>query len=146
MATIESVSSSQAPDQAPDQASQPSQAPPLTDSMNLRRAYILPDGINDVSGVLAGISYVDDIDTLQPYKLYFNVTFDGELFRVKVNQSHRADGQQIVKFRCLTTHANAEFNAFLDRVLLGFLRNNGIMRLDGSALPSRYQPRLESSE
>ena len=126
----------QVPAQVPAQV--PNQVPPLPDHITLRNCFILPDGVNAVSGALEEISFVDDIDTNQRHKLYFNVTFDGELFRVKVNHYDRADGQRIVKFRCRTIHVNAEFKAFLERILIGRLRNYGIMRLDGTALPSWY--------
>ena len=142
----ENVSSSQVPTPVPIQVPPvPAQAPSLPANIDLRHSYILPDPIDNVFGVLGEIS-CDDIDVSEPYKLYFSATFEDQLFRVKVRQYLRADGQTIVKFHCQTLYVNAEFNAFLDRVLLRRLRNNGIMRLDGSALPSRYQPRLESSQ
>jgi hypothetical protein len=135
--SAENVSSSQVPTPVPIQVpSVPAQAPSLPD-IDLRHSYILPDPINNVFGALEEISYVDDIDTRKPYKLCFSATFEGELFRVAVYQFQRSDGQQIVKFICNTLHVDAEFNSFL-RALLGRLRNNGIMCLDGSALPSWY--------
>ena len=125
-----------APALVPDQV--PDQVPPLPGHITLRNCFILPDGVNAVSGALEGISFVDDIDRNQRHKLYFNVKFDEEVFRVKVNHYDRADGQRIVKFRCRTLHVNAEFKAFLERILIGRLRNYGIMRLDSTALPSWY--------
>ena len=125
----------------------PVQAPPPPDFLLRYSSYILSGGIPYVFEALREFNNTNNLNSVvignvRRFKLKFVLHYDGVDVDVVVRQFHRADGQQIIVFQ-RASDGTVEFNTFLHRDLLELLRNNGIMCLDGRALPYRHYPRLE---
>jgi len=135
------------PAQAPQAPIQPPRAPSPPDFLNRHTSYILPDGVAAVFAALRGFENPNRVNrvvigNVRPFKLKFVLHFDDMEVDVVVRQYQLANGQQIVEFQ-RASDGTVEFNTFLHQYLLERLRNNGITRLDGSALIEIHYPRFD---
>ena len=143
-----SVQSSQVPIQVPPApAPAPVQTTSPPDFLNRNSSYILPGGIGHVFDALQEFNNDNNLNSVvignvRRFKLKFVLHYDGMEVDVIVRQFHLADGQQLIEFK-RASDGSVEFNTFLHRDLLERLRKNGLMCLDGTALPYRHYPQLD---